>query len=252
MFFVLSKLFYFFLMPLTWVFLMIIIAVLKPKLNKKLMIVSLLVLLFFGNGVIGNFVLAKWEGKVEQIKNVKNYDIAIVLGGGTRVIAQDTNRVFLTGSADRIIHTAQLYRMGKVKKILFTGGAGNLFGTKLSEAHFVAKLFYQCGVDPKDLILETKSKNTRENAVFSNQILKENHILDQKILIVTSAFHMIRSEKCFRKVGMDFETFGCDYKQNLDQLNVDLLMIKTDNFGTWNMLFHEFVGLVSYKLMGYI
>jgi len=98
-----------------------------------------------------------------------------VLGGASRIELLDTNRVFLNDNAgDRIIHSIQLYKMGKVKKILFTSGSAALTGRKISEASQAKKLYYILGVPTEDLILETQSRNTYENALYTTEILNKS------------------------------------------------------------------------------
>jgi uncharacterized SAM-binding protein YcdF (DUF218 family) len=57
------------------------------------------------------------------------------------------------------------------------------------------------GVPDSALVQEPTSRNTRENAVNTKQIMDQQGI--RKILLVTSALHMPRSLKIFQKLGID-------------------------------------------------
>lgn len=79
---------------------------------------------------------------------------------------------------------AELYHQGLASKILFTGGLGRNTEGLLPEPEAVrfAKVAMACGVPEKDIILEDKSTNTKENIVFTREKLMElglphNHIL---------------------------------------------------------------------------
>lgn len=49
--------------------------------------------------------------------------------------------------------------------------------------------------------IEAKARNTKENAVFAKEILAKEHI--NKIILVTSQWHMKRAELLFKKQGFD-------------------------------------------------
>ncbi len=79
---------------------------------------------------------------------------------------------------------AQLYLQGYAPKLLFTGGLGrNTQGRfALSEAENFARVAMEAGVPRQDILLEARSKNTKENILFSKALLEENHILHDAIL----------------------------------------------------------------------
>ncbi|MFZ8477648.1 YdcF family protein, partial [Staphylococcus aureus] len=85
-----------------------------------------------------------------------------------------------------------LYHEGKIEKILVTGGNGNLFLNEPDESSFLEKEFIRNGVKKEDIILEKKSRNTYENAIFSKKIL-DSLKLKPPYILITSASHMPRS-----------------------------------------------------------
>ena len=85
---------------------------------------------------------------------------------------------------------AELYHQGYAPKILFTGGLGRNTEGMLPEpeAHRFAKVAMECGVPEADIILEDKSRNTKENIDFTRALLEEGNIPHGRILGVHQPF----------------------------------------------------------------
>ena len=85
---------------------------------------------------------------------------------------------------------AELYHQGLAPKILFTGGLGRNTEGMLPEPEAVrfAKVAMACGVPEADIILEDKSRNTKENIEFTRALLEELGIPHGHILGVHQPF----------------------------------------------------------------
>ena len=70
------------------------------------------------------------------------------------------------------------------------------------------------GVAPERLILESKSRDTYENAEFLKAELERLGDLGpgKRWVLITSAFHMPRAMGAFRKAGLDLEAWPVDYR----------------------------------------
>ncbi len=79
---------------------------------------------------------------------------------------------------------AELYHQGYGPKILFTGGLGrNTTGLfSQSEAENFAAAAMSMGVPRQDILLETRSTNTKENIAFSRALLEEKGLPHGHIL----------------------------------------------------------------------
>jgi len=122
-------------------------------------------------------------------------DAIVVLGGHT---ANNRANWFLPFDANtarsRLARAAELYHAGRAPRIVLSGGA--LEGT-VSEARNMARLLRQRGVPEAALLLENSSRTTHENALRTDQALREHGIA--RVLLVTSALHMPRSMLSFDK-----------------------------------------------------
>lgn len=209
-------------------------------------------LLVFGNSFLINELLSLWEIPATPLSEInQTYDVAIVLTGITSIDQKPRDRVYFNRGADRLMHALQLYKIGKVKHILISGGSGNIVGSKESEAEELAEVLKMCGVPGKDITVENKSRNTRENALFSAQVLGEK-FPNQSYLLITSAFHMRRAEGCFQKAGVPVTTFTTDFYSAPRKFTPDRLLIPSEGaLGKWYLLCHEILGFLTYKLIGY-
>ncbi len=255
MFFILSKVFLMFLYPFTW-FILCLAGFLffkKEKWKKRSKIGAIVIFLVFSNTAIYLECIKRWEIHGTRIENVKNYDVGIVLGGMFEYNA-DLDVICPNYHADRIFQAINLYKKGKIKKILISGDSGYVTGRGLKEALQVRELLIGWGIPAIDLLVETKSKNTHENATETKKVLQRSYPHLEKRLLITSGMHIRRARACFLK-----ENFPCD------TYSTDLLTGPTSNyfwdqyiipdwstlFG-WNKMVKEWIGYAVYDMTGYI
>lgn len=256
MFFYLSQFLSFLAMPLTvisllWVFGMLYI---NKKWGKTCLWIGLLLLCFFSNQFITNQAMKAWEPEFKPFAEVGNHDIGIVLTGVTNLSKTAYDRTFFNKGADRITHALQLYQEGKIKKILITGGQGLNPSNPQSEAEVLQRFLLMTGVPAEDVMIEDQAKNTRENALFTKNFLEEKGInTNQEFVLITSAFHMNRSKKCFDKVGLQTVTFPTDYYSHDTKFDIPTLFYPDPySIFIWQKLIKEWIGIVVYALVGYI
>jgi len=121
-------------------------------------------------------------------------DAIVVLGGGWIVDAEDDPEyVSAFAAMTRLGFGRLLYQAGRAPIILLTGGDG--------EATRMAANLALNGVPPTHVLIEGKSRNTHENALYSAPIL--HRLGARRILLVTSSRHMGRAAASFRKQGFD-------------------------------------------------
>lgn len=253
MFFILSKVLDFLLSPLIWVILIFVYAFFckKPSRKKRAFLAGMALLLFFSNNFIVNEAFLVWEGEPMAINELKNYETAIVLTGVTSNRKGSKDRVYFGKGADRLLHTVQLYKAGKIKRILISGGSGAVIGEKIPEAGELKKVFIYCGVPQASIILEDRSRNTAESARYSKK-LTDSLDLGKEFLLITSAFHIPRSMGCFKKAGLNVKAYPVDFYSQDRNLNPAALLLPSEHaLGKWSILIHEICGYVIYKIMGY-
>jgi uncharacterized SAM-binding protein YcdF (DUF218 family) len=103
------------------------------------------------------------------------------------------------------------------------------------------------GVPAQAIILESESRNTHENALYSKEALKA--LEPGKVIVVTSAWHMRRSEAIFKKASYDFYAFSTDSIQGSNTFPASYFP------DAWalersSMLLREWIGFAAYRILG--
>ena len=253
MFFILSKILSFVITPIIWIITLLLFAVFskEEKRKRKTLVWALGLTMFFSNSFIFTECARMWEVPATPYENLKTYDYGIVLGG-TSVNDEELNRVQFFRGVDRLIQAIDIYKRGHIKKIIFTSGSGRILKPEMKEAALVKPYLLKMGVAEEDLIIENESQNTRENAVFTKKMI-DSLQLKGNYLMITSAFHMRRGQACFKKVGIDSDSYSTDRYAGPRKFEFDHVFIpNVSAIHDWNNLIHEWMGYVTYKLMGYI
>jgi len=254
MFFLLSKTLMHLLLPVVWVlgFLLLSFFTKSSRIRKISLASAIFLFLFFSNEWLATRAYSLWEEPVYPISRITEpYDVGVIMGGFTDAAKQPRDRVYHSSAVDRMMHAIQLYRMGKVRKLLPSGGSGIPDFSEALEADMIKRSLLTCLVHPEDILLENKARNTRENAVFSAEIIRR-HFRNPRILVFTSAFHCRRSKASFEKAGLKVDVFPVDFKFNDPSFNWEKALIPSDDaWPLWSLLIHEIAGYAIYKLMGY-
>ncbi len=251
MFFFLSKILYKILMPGSLVFLLLLSAVFFKKYRRKFSLAALLIFTVFSSPILCNEAFLLWEYPAKKISEMPVYDVGVVLSGFSVPEREPKDRTYFIRGADRLIHAVQLYKSGKLKKILLSGAP--LFdaqGNILQKNNDLRETLLFCGVQEEDILTEEKSRNTFENAKFTAEILKKMPESDN-ILLITSSFHLRRASACFRGQGVVFDIFPTDFYAVEKSYGLRDLMPEEECFRNFSLLQHEIIGCVVYALMGY-
>ena len=256
MFFLLSKILALFFQPLFWIIVLMITSFLVKKIGLRnlLRITAVVFLLTFTNSWITSLVLERQENKITtQLKQSHTYDVAIVLGGGMVKVDHYSGSPVFNRHTDRIWQAVALYKQKVVRKILISGGSARVIGYAPPESLLLKNYLVENAIVPaRDILIDTLSRNTRENAVEVKKLLGTYKGSD-RFLLLTSALHMKRSLDCFRKVDMDVTPVTTDRQVNEKRTDFGFYVLpKAGNLLKWNDMIHEWVGRFVYRVMGYI
>ncbi|MBU3616659.1 YdcF family protein [Polynucleobacter sp. JS-Polo-80-F4] len=265
-FFILSKVVQFLIEPLNWVLLFTLLALVflslrKPHLCKRFLVLALIDLVLVGWLPASEVFLRALEDAVPktEISKVATSDLGgiIILGGAIEdgEIAIDRGEVSIYSSAERVTKAFELIRKNPGLPYIFSGSSGRIIPKGMSESEAFKRLVQEQGLNEEQAHYENQSRNTYENALYLKPMiidfgLKTESTEQKPWLLITSASHMLRSEKVFQKQGIKVIPVPVDYQtaHRLQWTSFDL----TDGAHNWNTLVHEIVGLFAYWITGKI
>ena len=252
MFYFLSKLLDFLLLPSFWVFMLIILAFFRKAKRKKYLAYALLIFIVFGNQFIYNSLLSSLEAEpYDQQLFPEKYEAGILLGGYGKY-GHKSKRMELGESADRLSQCLALYHSKKIKKIIVSSGAFSPEYPEKKEALITKDFLIKAGVKAKDVLVETESLNTYQNARYTKSIIAEANI-EGPFLLITSSFHMRRAKACFDTQKIETICYPVDYHAEKRKFDLEFhILPNTQTLVNWKILLKEIVGYWVYDIKGYI
>jgi uncharacterized SAM-binding protein YcdF (DUF218 family) len=201
----LSKLFDLAVAPLTWALAALAAALVlrgRPRLSAGLGGAALAILLLFSLEPVSRRIVSYAERDAPStFRPDVPYDAVILLGGMTDpAAARVSGELELTEAADRVVRAAALLRAGQARAVLVSGGLIQAAPGEPSEAERLAILLRAEGIAPDRIVVEGRSRNTRENALECARIVAERGW--RRLVLVTSAEHVPRALGSFRAVAL--------------------------------------------------
>lgn len=253
MFFFLSKVLSFLIAPFTWAMILLLWAwITKNQIRRKrLFIAGIVVLLVFSNRFLFNQVMMAWEIEAVKEPAPQTYDAIIVLGGFS-TYNEALDRINFTGSSDRFMQGLALLKKGVAPVLLVSGGSGSITFQDHKEADRVQTYLREIGVPDSAVMIENESRNTYENAINSAALLKKR-FPNGKYLLITSGYHMRRSLGCFSKAGLNCDPYSADIQGGPGRFSIDYFIVPDVSvLNDWTLLFHEWMGCMTYAAKGYL
>lgn len=146
----------------------------------------------------------------------------------------------------RVAEVASLYRACRLASerctVLVSGGDTPASDRPLAVAYAAA--LEQLGVPQSDLVLESRSRTTWQNAAFSQPILAR--LGAQRIWLVSSALHLRRAMFAFRAFGIAATPVRADYTRT-----VWTYLPSAKNLAVTDAALHEYAGMVLYHWLAW-
>ncbi len=255
MFFLLSKILGFFALPSNIVATLATVGVALlftrfQRAGRRFATASVVLLLLAGLSPLGNALIYPLEERFPPWDAARGAPTGVVVLGGA--IGPDISAARgtpdLNESAERLTAAAALARQYPDAKIIYSGGDARLVIHGGIEAEFAATLLESLGIPRARIIMEGKSRNTVENALFSKALADPKP--GERWLLVTSAYHMPRSIGVFRRAGFAVEAYPVDWRT---RGAIDLVLpfeSVTAGLRRTDTAAREWTGLLVYWLTG--
>ncbi|MGP3777820.1 YdcF family protein [Halanaerobium saccharolyticum] len=219
----------------------------ESKLIKLLALFMLLLFFLLSTAAGVQLLLHPLENYAEKISvNAFERHPIVVLGGGLNYYSREEAKPSLH-SMQRLVKGYQLHRRLNTP-LIYSGGVA-IGQETISEADAAAEFLEKLGMEKEFYISEDRAQTTFENAAYLKKWIDENEI--EKVYLVTSAYHTLRSAAVFKAQNIDFlvvhsgfiydhQFSWLDYLPNRGALTANLSAL------------HEWVGLVWYYIRGRI
>lgn len=229
------------LSPLNWLVLFLVLAIIikKKKLKRVSIILAIVTFILFGSPWLLNWYARAWQPAPITAGSLPEYSCGIVPGGFGSPDANGEG--YFNATADRFIQAVKLYKLGKVKHLLISGGNGKTDDKNFREAAWAKNELNTFGIPDSVIFVEDRSNNTKENAANSKAILDSLHF-QPPFLLITSAFHIPRAALVFRKAGVPVDIFPCSYLDGRGPVSFADFIPNPKTISGWNLYLKETVG----------
>ena len=199
--------------PGLFIVLLVVLTLYLIKINLRLSFfvgIGTLIFYLLCTGLVADFFMGKLEKVYKPPTQVEDAgaDVIILLGGGAFRDVQDVEGegTLASSAASRLLTAVRLQRLLNLPMIL---SGGQVYSDSGPEAEISGRILKSLGVPDEKILLETKSINTTQNAIYSAEIMREKNF--HKPLVVTSAFHMRRAVLNFSRQGLDIIPYPTNF-----------------------------------------
>ncbi|MCS7243179.1 MAG: YdcF family protein [Candidatus Calescibacterium sp.] len=238
-----------------------IIFILVPKNQKKYIFLIILIFYFFSTDIGSNSAIAFIEkdylhlyflyySTINNPENVidlyKNANKIIVLGGGIKNNRELSGESLARTLTAIIIHTNLRKYYNITPEIIILGG--NLYNNNPSSKYM--KMLIE-NIEPAKIIAETNSLDTHQNVKNLKKLLTPS----DKIIVITSAFHMKRTKISFYNnfpkefIENNITFIPCNFRYKFyEKMNLYTFLPNLENLETTNIALNETIGILYYNL----
>lgn len=252
LFFILSKVLWALVSPASVLLLIAASAWLSHRLgwwriSRALCLTDIVLVLLIGFFPVGAWIVYPLEHRYSMPASTDIPDGLIVLGGAWRPQGSAYwNQWELNHAAERELALLALARRFPDAQLVFTGGSGRLLDQDHKEAAIAKSMYADLGLDLDRLILESESRNTYENALFSKRLVEP--VEDESWWLITSAYHMPRALGAFCAQQWSVQPYPVDHFYEPGVLRPNWAF--ADHLWELERVAREWLGLLVYRLTG--
>jgi uncharacterized SAM-binding protein YcdF (DUF218 family) len=241
----LNKLLPYFLYPVTIIAFLLMWAVISKK--QLPVILALIVIFTTSSPIISRQIVSYVDGQERRktIDDVYTADSIVVLSGMIFPIMTNTGTVYEWTDPDRFFGGIELLKAGKAKNIIFTGGVVPWLKDISPEGKVLSKFAQDFGIPSSQILITKNVENTSDEAKAVREILSKNNT--NKIILVTSAFHMPRAYKLFLKEGIEVQTYPVDFKSGISAITLMDFLPSAEAFWMFQFSLRELIGRSYYS-----
>jgi uncharacterized SAM-binding protein YcdF (DUF218 family) len=223
----------------------------RRRLGAGALAVALFWLGFWSLPVVSDSLRFSLEAQSEElaVEALPTADAVVVLGGTMRPAAPGEPYPDLGSAADRVWHAARIFHAGRAPVVIVSAGNLPWLDTGISEARAIEQFLSDLGVPSEAILLEERSANTRQNALFTGELMRENGL--ETALLVTSALHMPRALAAFLAAGVAVSPAATDFEVRSVPVHVLRWVPDAGALASGARAVKEYLGLWVYRWRGW-
>ena len=238
-----------FVLPLGWVVILLVVALLRRK--HWPLIAALVVLYLSSMPVVGNALTRRLESSYPAvpIAQAETADAIVPLGGFFGAAACEGCVPNVGEAGERLEAGIILLQNKKAPWLVFTGGRVPWSKQTEVEGEASKRVAVARGLPAEQILVTGEVGNTLDEAHAVAKLMRERGW--RKIILVTSAWHMPRSARLFRKAGVDFVPFPVDF-QTSPNATLTLLdfLPRAEGLQRTESVLREWYGILFYAVTG--
>ena len=196
-----------FLMPIIVVILLIVIGLYKKRNSLIYFTIALLYMLSTPIFSDAFFKLVERNQYRKSITSIEQADAIVVLSGMLSIHEIDGEEYIDWGDPDRFFGGVELMKAGKAPNLIFTGAKMPWGKSSRTEGAVLTDYSIEYGISPDQIFISGPVTNTVDEAIAVKKMT-----LGNKIILVTSAFHIPRAQMLFENEGFEVVPYPVDFK----------------------------------------
>ena len=240
----LNKLLPIFASPLGLISFLIILGIFT---KRMIYIVTAVLLLWITSlPIVSNSLMGILERnyQVQSFDNITEHDTVVVLSGMVRTIRNNGEIYYEFGEAvDRILAGISLIKDGKADRMILTRGQLP-WSLGVPEGEFLSNFAEMNGVEATKITLTRVVQNTDDEAKAIAELITPN----EKLILVTSAFHMPRARKVFENQNILVTEFPVDFLSGASKVGILDFLPNAFAFKNSSFFVREMIGRAYYSL----
>lgn len=246
--FILHKILPLLVLPLGWLSLLMLYAIVTRK--RWPIVVALALMCIVSAPITSHFLTWTLESRYEPvaIDKVELSDAIVVLGGYFGPAAAPGFLPNLNEACERLEGGIVLWQQRRAEWLVFTG-AQLPWERVISEGERAKGVAISRGVPAEQVLVTRPVSTTADESLAVANLIRERRW--RKVILITTAWHMPRATRLFRKVGVNVVAFPVDYEAGpIPTWNLLSFLPRAESFGITETILHEWLGLAYYSLLG--
>lgn len=216
---------------------------------------AVILLLVFSMPVTSNALVRHLEGEQVRLSpdQIKTAGAIVVLGGMLTSVNASYGLDFEWIDPDRYFAGVELALQNKAPYLIFSQGKMPWERISAGEGFYLKRMALSHGLLERQILLTHPVQNTEDEVLKVRALMESRPNLEKKhIILVTSAFHMLRAKKLFTDGGFTVEPYPVDFKVNISELTPMSFVPNANALKDFEFVLRELMGRLYYSTRGWV